>query len=278
MKLQKKFVCALLICVSLLCSCAPQTPVECNHNYTHGVCSKCGAEKPVEDVKILYVGNSYTYYNDHLLVSSLNKLAKEAHYSTTIVELSNGSARLQDYLTGKYSVSLDDALNNNQFNYVFLQEHSTHPISNKTAFVNTVRDFQTKISKTQKNCQTIMYMTWARKDDEASQSAVKLTVVEMEQKLKEAYYEAADAINAVVCPVGTAFGLIRGDKEIELYNIDASHPSICGSYLTALTHYALLFDEDPRLIEYTVEGITSSQATKLKTAAYTAVKNAQKQN
>jgi hypothetical protein len=245
--------------------------LNCEHRYVNGFCSICGALKPLESVRILLVGNSYTYYNDHMLANTLKALAADARYNVTVDEISYGSSRLQYYYDGQYSDEFKALLDANTYQYIVLQEHSTYPVSSKTNFVNSVTALNALLTEKQSSAEVVMYMTWARRIDNSWLADNNMTAKEMEDKLYDAYSAAATAIGARLAPVGRAFGLLR-ENPIEMYAEDATHPSPAGSYLAALMLYASIFGENPAAASYTPAGVALTEAALLRTTARAAVK------
>ena len=78
-------------------------------------------------------------------------------------------------------------------------------------------------------------MTWAYEDRP-----------EMTVALAEEYTIAGNANDTLVAPAGLAFAKARSKRPgIRLYQPDKRHPSLAGTYLSALTIYAAIYKESP---------------------------------
>ena len=76
----------------------------------------------------------------------------------------------------------------------------------------------------------------------------------------------------LLSPVGTAFYDVNTNHpEVVLYTEDNSHPTLSGSYLAALCHFAVLYGVSPLSVPYTPAGVEPEEAAILKQAAADAV-------
>jgi hypothetical protein len=124
--------------------------------------------------------------------------------------------------------------------------------------------------------QTVFYMTWGRKNGDASNCAEwppVCTYQGMDSLLNRRYTQMADSNHALLSPVGEVWKYIRTTSpNIELYQPDESHPSLEGSYLAALTFYAVLFRKSPNTVSY-LAGLDPKIANPLKNAVQEIVFN-----
>lgn len=80
-----------------------------------------------------------------------------------------------------------------------------------------------------------MYMVWPQLDRIAYFDAIH-----------EHYSDTASAIQALFIPAGEAWrNAWKTDAQAPLYSYDQFHPSVAGSYLSALSIYGMLFDVPP---------------------------------
>ena len=104
-------------------------------------------------------------------------------------------------------------------------------------------------------------MTWAYADKP-----------EMTSQLAEQYTIAGNDNDAMAIPAGLAFAkALSKNREIILYNRDKRHPSLSGTYLSACTIYASLYQKSPVGNPYT-GGIDAKTATFLQQVAWETVK------
>jgi hypothetical protein len=100
-------------------------------------------------------------------------------------------------------------------------------------------------------------MTWAYADKP-----------EMTKGLADAYTEAGRQNNAHTVPAGLAFAeSISKRPDINLYAPDKRHPSLAGSYLTAATLIASVWNVNPVGSKYTA-GLPADVARHLQTVAW----------
>lgn len=200
---------------------------------------------------ILYVGNSFMYYNNslHGLTSQLARGSAQAaaaqHRSTSLTISGSGIDwhDLESYLRpdglGRYSFVGDNEVRFNppgrQYDSVLLMDCSqcpVHPTLSKVFFEYSKKHSATARAK---GVEPLFLMTWAYADKP-----------EMTQGLADAYTEAGRQNNAHVIPAGLAFAAsIARRPDINLYVPDKRHPSLAGSYLTAATLVASIWNVNP---------------------------------
>lgn len=106
----------------------------------------------------------------------------------------------------------------------------------------------------------MFFMSWAYQDKP-----------EMTQQLADAYTVAGNANHALVIPAGLAFARsIAVRPEVNLYAPDKRHPSVEGTYLSAATTYATLFNQSPVGLKFSA-GLTPEVANHLQQVAWDTV-------
>jgi hypothetical protein len=222
---------------------------------------------------ILYVGNSFMYYNNslHGMVSQMargSENAQAAHHRSTSLTISGSGIDwhdLESYLRpdglGRYSFVGDNEVRFNppgrQYDSVLLMDCSQcpiHPTLSKVFFEYAKRHSVTARSK---GVEPMFLMTWAYADKP-----------EMTQGLADAYTEAGRQNKAHVIPAGLAFAAsIAKRSDVNLYVPDKRHPSLAGSYLTAATLVASVWNVNPVGSKYTA-GLPEDVARHLQTVAW----------
>jgi hypothetical protein len=222
--------------------------------------------------QILFVGNSYFYYNNSLH-NHVVRLAKAADpenaksYNFRSATISGAYLKyhpLESYLKPG-ALGYDKP-----FDVVILQGHSasqTTPEKHE-AFVNTVKDFDKLIKNS--GAKTALYMTHAYSQKHKKYSP---DMIEMN---RTGYLDAGNQVGALVIPVGLAFQAAYEKKPgIELQQeYDGSHPTKLGTYLAACVVYASLYEQSP--VGNTYHGmipIDAETATFLQTIAWDTVKS-----
>ena len=154
-------------------------------------------EEAVEYVKtkVLFIGNSFTYRNGIVEHSSgvpgiYDNIAEDLGYAVETYSITGPGWYLENHAkpTDTCGKQVDKLLKaRDDFDYVVLQNQSTVPIDDYNRFLTGVRAMQTKINDTQKHAKIYLYETWG---SPTPANQYKITVPEMELKLREAYSKA----------------------------------------------------------------------------------------
>ena len=207
--------------------------------------------KPSKNLKadrILFVGNSYLYYNDSLhnhvkrmVQEKFPKRKKLLSYKSSTI----GGSRLVHHNLDHLLDSKNIGVSKN-FELVILQGGSTEPLSKKSR-----RQFHeqagTMIEKIKASGgKAALYMTHAYVKPH------KKYAPGMINDIKSTYVKAGNDNEALVIPVGLAFEMAyRIKPDIKLHKeFDGTHPSLLGTYLAANVVFATLFKSSPIGLEY----------------------------
>ena len=228
-----------------------------------------------QTVKVLFIGNSYTNDNDlpQTIANIASSMGDNLQYGKNIP---NGYS-WRDHSTNSTTLNL---IRQGGWNFVVLQEFSQYPSEPIDWVVNNVFNyaqfFDSEINTYNPNAETMFYMTWGRKDGDASRCSrlpEVCTYTGMDDLTRERYMIMAEDNRAVVSPVGAVWRYIRDNySDLELYDYDGSHPSYAGTYAAACCFYTAIFRKDPTLITYNA-GQSSSNAEKIKLAVKNVVYN-----
>lgn len=184
-------------------------------------------------LRILFVGNSYTFVND--LPGTFTRLAAAGKPAVRVEtqSIAIGGARLRDHIN---NAQVFRTLTASHWDYVVLQEQSHLGVDDLNAvepFQSAARELDTAIRKS--GAKTAFFLTWSRKSAPQEQ-----------EQLDDAYNSIARRLGATVIPVGPAWMQVRKERPaLELYQGDGSHPSLAGTYLAACTFYAVLLGRTP---------------------------------
>ncbi len=226
-------------------------------------------ERIINMKNILFVGNSYTYYND--MPAILTALAKSAGIEVNTKSIVKGGATLQWHLTANENgdVVPFNELRSSSYDFVVIQEQSDRPAIDPKAFLDSVKLLCDEAKKC--GATPVFYSTWAKKEGHENLKKYSMTRPEMADRLASSYRLAAEESEGLLAPVGKAFmALSESHPEIELYNPDGSHPSYAGSYLAAIILFAAIFEEAPEKCTFAGE-LDEKIADILKKAARDAV-------
>ncbi|WP_375768463.1 SGNH/GDSL hydrolase family protein [Archangium gephyra] len=189
-------------------------------------------------VRVLFIGNSYTYYNDlpAMLEGFVRTLAPGTRLETGSVLM--GGATLESHWKQGEARAL---IRNGAWSHVVLQEQSllgglringvAHMNDPAERFLPYGRLFAQEAAAA--GAKPVFYMTWSRKADMPAQEV-----------LTHAYASLAREQKGVLSPVGVAWQRVRRERpELELYVEDGHHPAPAGTYLAACVLYASLFHQ-----------------------------------
>ncbi|AXT20915.1 hypothetical protein D7030_10845 [Flavobacteriaceae bacterium AU392] len=177
------------------------------------------SQNKLDTLKVLFVGNSYTYYSDLPQLTSLIS----NHTKVKLVTKSSvtGGANLNHHWNGERGLKTKDIIKSGNFDIVILQEQSLGTIQNANRFLGVVKKFSTFIR--QHGAKPYLYTTWAREKKPQQQKTIT-----------RVYKQAARDNNAGIVLAGEAWALARKqNSNIDLYIEDGSHPSSLGAFLTA---------------------------------------------
>ncbi len=215
-----------------------------------------GREGPPE--KVLFVGNSFTYYNNSLH-SHYRKLARAAG----VFSDDDSRARIMTISGGhlpEHTGGFERMVASDDWDVVIMQGHSLGPITEETAgpFRDAAREFA-GIARAH-GVRPVFFMTWAYTGKP-----------EMMAELDRAYTDIGKELGAEVVPVGLAFAKVKAERpNLALRIDDARHPSLAGTYLAACTFFAALHGQSPQGIAYDA-GLGEETATYLQQAAWETV-------
>jgi hypothetical protein len=205
-----------------------------------------------EPAQVLFVGNSYFYYNDSLhnhvnrLVQAQDKdLAERISYKSATI----GGAPLSHHDVTAHlepgRLGLDTP-----FDLVILQGGSGEPLreSRRRAFAEIAGQHSAVIRAT--GAEVALYMTPAYSAVHARYDPAMI------DKISSLYIDVANEIGALVIPVGLAFEeAYRRRPEMVLHKFfDGSHPELEGTYLAACVVFASLYGQSPVGNSYTYFG------------------------
>lgn len=155
------------------------------------------------------------------------------------------------------SVTLDK-INANDWDYVVLQAHSQETSMTQTQMQTNLYPFAESLSNAiranYKCTQPVFYMTWGRENGDTCNCANLpwvCTYHGMDSAVRATYNYMAESNHAEISPVGAVWREIRTNHpEIDLYQVDESHPSVAGSYAAACAFYTMIYKKDPTAISW----------------------------
>ena len=261
--------------------------------------SGSGDTSPPIPEELLFVGNSYTFYNDlDQLVANLATSLPGAPV-VTASRVAPGGYRLPQHEADAASTSTPLAafLGTGPYpawTYVILQDQSQIPgfpetqqerIDSVAASVALAR------RATEHRATTLLFQTWGRRNGDSNNPDRFPDFLTMNTRLAEGYAQMEQAIRAAGfpvrrVPVGAAFATIREEELAagrdpldsaslfyRLYASDGSHPSLEGSYLAAVTFVCTLRDTAAPPFAFSPAALGAADAARLQTAGCDAARS-----
>lgn len=188
---------------------------------------KDGSSSARPEIRVLFVGNSYTAAND---LSGMVRLLAESHPDGPYIDVSSiapGGARWEEHAANSSTLtSIDEG-----YNIVVLQDQSMQAIEVPDAAVPKLAATTLADHIKQAGSEGVLFMTWPREYAHKDHTI----------PISRYYRRHGDALAMPVSPVGLAFVRAQHARpQIRLYEADASHPSYAGSYLAACCLYSSL--------------------------------------
>ena len=197
-------------------------------------------------MKILFIGNSYIYYNDMPMLFS--KLANENGRDVEVDSVTVGGRKLIQNLEhgDEHAKKISEFATKNQYDILILQEQSYFALIEPDEFERGVGELISLVAAKS----NLLYATWGRKSGSELLEKYGWTSSQMGKLLDAAYCKAAEKYSARVSHVGLCFEeIFREHAQIELYNEDLSHPSYIGTCLGVISHYRAIFGELPKKLD-----------------------------
>ena len=205
-----------------------------------GGCRGSTGPKPPVDLRVLFVGNSLTGANDLPRMFAAVAAAGGFRVATGRVVFDNVS--LDDHLIRGDAV---DAIREGDWDYVVMQQGPSGRPDSRTQLIAVTRQFATVI--TTAGARPVLYMVWP--------DASRPTAFD---SVSASYTAAADDVEALLAPAGDAWVAAWERKaSLALYGGDGFHPSPLGSYLAALSIYAVLCDRSPAALDTRPIGVNA---------------------
>ena len=168
-----------------------------------------------ELIKVLFIGNSHTYYND--MPSLVKRKLDEDGYDCHVTMLAHPAWFLAQHVEdpeAKFNIRFGG------YDYVVLQEHA-HPFGPEEKFFEAVRTLTDWIKEA--GATPVIYLTWAQKNEPEAQ-----------QRMTDAHKRIAEETGSLLAHVGDEWwGYMRSWPELEMYADDGAHASPAGSDFAA---------------------------------------------
>ena len=177
------------------------------------------ARIPKDTLRILFVGNSYIYYNN---LPQMVSLISDSIETKLICSRSTvGGAHLGEHWNGLRGLKSKQLIQKGKFDIVVIQDNSMWPVDNPDSVYKYAKLMCDLIKST--GAKPYIYETWAR-----------LKVPQHQKEINAVYEKVAKDNNATLVPVGVAWEKARQLRpDLVLFDADGSHPSNIGTFLIA---------------------------------------------
>ena len=231
--------------------------------------------------RVLFLGNSLTYVNN---VPDLLAQIALSHGDTIIWDSNTpGGHKILQHSTNPVSLT---KISDRKWDIVIIQAQSQ-----ETAFPDGQLDVEIyppakfltdSIHRNNICTRVLFYMPagWKYGDNLNCAALPDICTYDGQfARIRQTHLNIADSMDAGIIPSGISYRRSRAiDSTIDLWSSDYVHPSIFGSYLTALNMYAAITKQSTLGTSYAPSGIGSTTATYLQGIADTVVLDSWKLN
>jgi hypothetical protein len=173
-------------------------------------------------IRVLFVGNSFTYFNN--LPQVVSAMAKSQDVIIDTKHSTVGGSSLENHWKSERGTQTRIMLELEKWDYVVFNNHSLSAINSPEKFLDYSKKFADLVRS--KGAEPIFMMTWAYKSN-------PLMLPEIEKLHKE----LCEQTNTNFIPGGPLFASsLKYRADIELFHDDI-HPSSNGTYLLGLAFY-----------------------------------------
>jgi hypothetical protein len=195
-------------------------------------------------LRVLFVGNSLTFYNDMPgMVAELAAAADQPRPLRAVVEAPGGFTLEQHLSAGNVARRIASR----RWDFVVLQEQTQRPSFDpkyrEKMMYAPARALHTLIESA--GAETMFYLSFARRDGDPLNHPGD-SYLAMQQRVIDGYSAIARELGARVAPIGVLWRqALRQRPALSLWHDDGMHPNRLGSYLIACVFYAALYGDSP---------------------------------
>ena len=203
-------------------------------------CRSASGPSTATGARVLFIGNSLTSVND--LPRMFASVAEAGGFDVATGEVVFNDVSLSDHLLAGDAAA---EIRRGNWDYVVLQQGPSGRPESRVELIASTQQFATII--TAEGAQPALYMVWP--------DVTRPTAFD---SVSRSYTDAANAVEGLLFPAGDAWiDAWERKPSLALYGHDGFHPSALGSYLAALTIYAVLCDRSPALLPVQPTGINA---------------------
>jgi hypothetical protein len=193
---------------------------------------------------ILFIGNSYTHYNN--MPKIFDQLASSKGYDLHVEMFAKSSHTCKMHSERK---DLYEKIGSKKWDYVVFQGFSRElfhrPAHLDTSFLPYFNRIIDSIYSNYSCTNVLLYQTWGYKNGYEIDSN-QVTYQEMSDRIAMGYQYVSDKYALPIVPVGQVWETVKtNNPSINLYTEDNQHPSLYGSYLVACTFFTAILKSSP---------------------------------
>jgi hypothetical protein len=193
-----------------------------------------------QTLKVLFIGNSLTYYND--LAGLVQQFSAREEKPLYIEAVTFPLASLDFHWK---STDARERIERTAWDYVILQQYSTRPAEHPRETVEEYERFARVVAGV--GAKPIIFENWSRSGRDGD-----------ERKMTDTYQKVHEAIGGTIAPIGHAWRICRDTHpEIDLFE-DDRHPTVAGTYLTACVLYRTLYHKQATGLPTALQGLKLS--------------------
>jgi hypothetical protein len=202
--------------------------------------------------RVLYIGNSYLYYNDslHNHVRRMLDEVYESEIDTTNYKSVTISGSRSWHHDIDHSLNFKNLGVKKPFQLVIFQGGSgeTNTVNERDIFTDEVSKIVKKIKYA--GAEAALYMIHAYVEPHEDTDPLMI------ENIKQMYIDAGNKNDALVIPVGIAFeNAYKAQPNIKLHKYyDGTHPNMLGTYLASCVVFSSITHLSPLNIQYTYFG------------------------
>lgn len=197
---------------------------------------------PVEDLGVLFVGNSYM--NLHALPERVANLGAAGGIAIDVAKVTMGGQSFEYHVARPKTAQ---TLAARPWDAVILQSHSLDPLRNREGFMRAGAQLGDSVREV--GAEPLLFETWPRRAGHNLYNYFEPaggTPKAMQAAVTARYASLAEAEHMRVVPVGRAWmQVLAGHPEIDLFANDGAHPSAAGAYLGACVVFSVLTRRPP---------------------------------
>lgn len=186
------------------------------------------------DVRILFIGNSLTFFND--LPGLVASIADVSGVEVSVISRANANFSLEDHWRAGAASGIRDLAPD-----IVVMQQGPSSLSQNKLHLRAWADSLARVSH-EIGATTALYMVWPSVD----------RILFFDDVL-ESYQVAAETSGSLFAPAGEAWREYwKEDPTAQLYGDDGFHPSQLGSVLAAVTIASVVLDLDPTTLPATI--------------------------